>query len=141
VAGVGDLAREDVTFINRQGGAGTRVLLDYERSRLGIPAEEIDGYGTEEFTHMAVAVAVASGAADAGLGILSAARALDLDFVPVTSERYDVVVPEAFFDTEPVRRLLEVIRSEEFARRVGTLGGYDTTETGREVDLAQETSS
>jgi putative molybdopterin biosynthesis protein len=82
---------------------------------------------------MAVAVAVTSGAADAGLGVLSAARALDLDFLPVTSERYDLVIPEAFFETAPIQRLLEAIRSEAFARRVGELGGYGTAETGRIV--------
>jgi putative molybdopterin biosynthesis protein len=125
-----DLVRDDVRFMNRQGGSGTRVLLDYELERRAIAAADIAGYETEEFTHMAVAVAVASGAADAGLGILSAARALDLDFVPVTTESYDLVIPEEHFDTPPVRRLLDVIRSEEFAARVAELGGYDTEKTG-----------
>ena len=91
----------DVTFINRQGGSGTRVLLDYELEKRGISAGDICGYETEEFTHMAVAVAVVSGAADVGLGVLSAARALDLDFIPVTSERYDLIIPEVFFETRP----------------------------------------
>jgi putative molybdopterin biosynthesis protein len=133
IAGFEDLARDDIVFINRQGGSGTRVLLDYELGKRGLDASAIAGYETEEFTHMAVAVAVTSGAADAGLGVLSAARALDLDFLPVTSERYDLVIPEAFFETAPIQRLLEAIRSEAFARRVGELGGYGTAETGRIV--------
>jgi putative molybdopterin biosynthesis protein len=83
-----------------------------------------------EFTHMGVAVAVASGAADAGLGVLSAAKALELDFLPVTTESYDLVIAARHFDSEPIRRLLETIRSEEFARRVAALGGYDTSRTG-----------
>lgn len=130
ISGFADLTREELTFINRQGGSGTRVLLDYELQRLGVSASEISGYETEEFTHMAVAVAVVSGAADAGLGVLSAARALELDFIPVTSERYELVIPEEFFETPAIQSLLEVIRSREFAERVGALGGYATAETG-----------
>jgi molybdopterin molybdotransferase/putative molybdopterin biosynthesis protein len=126
IGGFEDLTRDDITFINRQGGSGTRVLLDFELDRRGIPASGMKGYETEEFTHMAVAVAVKSGAADAGLGILSAAKALDLDFIPVTTERYDLVIPEAFFETPPIERLLTVIRSEEFASRLDELGGYST---------------
>ena len=128
-----DLVRKDVTFINRQGGSGTRVLLDFELAQHGIPADGISGYETEEYTHMAVAVAVVSGAADVGLGVLSAARALDLDFIPVTSESYDLIIPEAFFDTPPLQCLLATIRSPDFTRRVTALGGYDTTRTGQVV--------
>jgi molybdopterin molybdotransferase/putative molybdopterin biosynthesis protein len=131
IKGFEDLTRRDITFINRQGGSGTRVLLDYELDKLGVSASDISGYETEEFTHMAVAVAVVSGAADAGLGVLSAARALGLDFIPVTSERYDLIIPEVFFEKPSVQRLLEVIRSPEFARRVGELGGYRTKQTGQ----------
>ena len=133
IRGFEDLTRSDVTFMNRQSGSGTRVLLDYELGKQGIEPRDISGYETEEFTHMAVAVAVVSGAADAGLGILSAAKALDLDFIPVTKERYELIIPEAFIDTPPLNCLLEVIRSPEFARRVAALGGYDTKETGQLV--------
>lgn len=135
IRGFEDLTRDDVTFMNRQGGSGTRVLLDYELARRDIAADAVAGYGTEEFTHMAVAVAVASGAADAGLGILSAAKALDLDFVPVTTESYDLIIAEEYFDTPAIRRLLEVIRSPEFALRVTELGGYGTERTGRPVGV------
>jgi len=126
IGGFEDLTNDDITFINRQGGSGTRVLLDFELEKRGISASDIAGYETVEFTHMAVAVAVVSGAADAGLGILSAAKALDLDFIPVTSERYDLIIPEVFLETPPLQRLLEVIRSPEFIRRVDELGGYRT---------------
>ncbi len=130
IAGIADLTRDDVIFVNRQGGSGTRVLLDFELDKLGIGASAISGYGNQEFTHMAVAVAVLSGAADVGLGILSAARALELDFIPVTSERYDLIIPEQFLATPPLTTLLEVVRSAEFAARVRALGGYSTETTG-----------
>jgi putative molybdopterin biosynthesis protein len=133
IAGFEDLARDEITFINRQGGSGTRVLLDYELDKRGIPASGVSGYRAEEYTHMAVAVAVVSGAADVGLGVLSAAKALELDFIPVTSERYDLIIPEEFFETLPIERLLEVIRSREFALRVGELGGYATEQTGQVI--------
>lgn len=130
VNGLQDLTRPDLVFINRQGGSGTRVLLDHELEKHGIDPARIVGYRTEEFTHMAVAVAVLSGAADAGLGILSAARALGLDFVPVATERYDLIVPEEYWENDGIQGLLAVIRSEEFKQRVAELGGYDTAETG-----------
>jgi putative molybdopterin biosynthesis protein len=133
IGGFEDLLRDEVTFINRQAGSGTRVLLDYELGRRGLSAGDISGYETEEYTHMAVAVAVASGVADVGLGVLSAARALQLDFVPVTSERYDLIIPEVFFEGPSIQRLLEVIRSAEFARRVDELGGYDCARSGQVV--------
>lgn len=133
IGGFEDLTRPDVTFINRQAGSGTRVLLDFELAKRGISAQRISGYETEEFTHMAIAVAVVSGAADVGLGVLSAARALELDFIPVTSERYDLIIPEAHWGSASVQSVLEVIRSEEFQRRVTALGGYDTAMTGQQM--------
>ncbi len=131
--GIEDLAGADVRFINRQGGSGTRVLLDYELDKRGIDPAAISGYEAEEFTHMAVAVAVTSGVADTGLGILAAARALGLDFIPVASERYDLIIPAEEYDTPRMQLLLEVIRSDELARRVAALGGYDTSEIGAVV--------
>ena len=131
IKGIGDLAREDVTFVNRQLGSGTRVLLDFELSRHGLKASQIRGYENEGYTHMAVAVSVLSGKADAGLGILSAARALGLDFVPVVEERYDLLIPRQFLESPPVAMLLECIRTDEFKRTVKALGGYDTRDTGK----------
>ncbi|TLN19643.1 molybdopterin biosynthesis protein, partial [bacterium] len=128
-----DLARPDVSFINRQRGAGTRILLDYHLQKLGIKPDEINGYDREEYTHMTVAAAVAGGGADAGLGILAAARALELDFVPVAQERYDLVIPEVYWDTEYVTSVLAVLNREKFRRDVLALGGYDLRDMGKVV--------
>ena len=103
IEGIGDLARPDVVFVNRQSGSGTRILLDYELAKAGIPPERIVGYNNEEYTHMNVAMAVASGAADTGLGIHTAAKALSLDFIPVTRERYDLVIPRAYLADEKIQ--------------------------------------
>ena len=104
--------------------------MDYNLSRLGLTADEIAGYQNDEYTHMAVAAAVLSGRADSGLAIYAAAKALDLDFVPVTTERYDLVIPEAFWEEDKIQELLEVIRSEDFRARVLELGGYGVEQTG-----------
>jgi putative molybdopterin biosynthesis protein len=125
-----DLTRADVRFVNRQPGAGTRVLLDYQLGRLRIAPRRIAGYEREEFTHMAVAVAVASGLADCGLGIRSAAVALGLDFVPIEREEYDLVMRADFAASDTGTLLLETIRSAEFRAAVEQLGGYDLREAG-----------
>jgi putative molybdopterin biosynthesis protein len=130
IQGLADLTRPDVVTINRQRGAGTRVLLDYRLKQAGIDPRAIQGYERQEFTHLAVAAAVASGAADCGMGILAAARALDLDFVPLDSERYDLVIPAEHYRSELLKPLLEIIRSPAFAARVRTLGGYATPRIG-----------
>jgi putative molybdopterin biosynthesis protein len=130
IKGLEDLQREDVTLINRQSGSGTRILLDYRLQQLGIDAVTIGGYQNEEFTHMAVAVAVLSGAADVGLGIFAAAKALKLDFIPIVTEQYDLVIPSEYFDTENIRILLNTINGKRFKSRVVALGGYGTEKTG-----------
>lgn len=130
IKGLEDLAREDVSLINRQGGSGTRILLDYRLKQLGISPDQIDGYGTEEFTHMAVAVAVLSGVADVGLGIYAAARALGLDFIPVVTEQYDLIIPAVHFDAAHIGAFMEVIQSDTFKQRASALGGYHTERTG-----------
>lgn len=119
-----DLTREDVIYINRQKGSGTRVLLDFELRRRGIDPSAIVGYDREEFTHLAVAAAVAGGAADAGLGVYSAAVALGLDFIPVGEEDYELVIPAEQFDHPLVQRLLQLAAGDEFRRRLTELGGY-----------------
>jgi len=131
IRGLADLAREGVSFVNRQRGAGTRVLLDYRLRELGIDPARIHGYDHEEYTHMAVASAVQAGAADAGLGIRAAARALDLDFIGIVEERYDLCVPAEFWDTPHTRRLLEVMSMPEFRKEVEKLGGYDLRNCGK----------
>ena len=128
---VADLTRDDVVFINRQAGSGTRVLLDYELDKAGIDADEIVGYDNEEYTHMAVAVSVLSGKSDAGLGILAAARALKLDFIPVTEERYDLIIPTRFLDLPMIQKLLEITQRVDFQKAVEEMGGYSTRDTGR----------
>ena len=133
VTHLGDLRRPDIAFVNRQRGSGTRVLLDYKLAELGIDPSEIRGYDREEYTHLAVAASVAAGGADTGLGILSAARALDVDFVPLMSEQYDLVAPREFYDSDLLRPLLELIRSDAFRVAVDALGGYDTSSTGSVV--------
>ena len=134
IAGMADLARPDVTFINRQRGAGTRILADLKLRELGIAPEQVNGYGREEYTHMTVACAVASGDADAGLGIRAAARALGLDFVPVARERYDLIIPESAAEDDKITRLLSVIRENaEFRKLVERLGGYDLGDSGTVV--------
>jgi len=130
IQGLEDLTRPDVKLVNRQPGSGTRVLLDYQLDLAGMDGARIAGYDHEEFTHMAVAVDVLSGAADCGMGILAAARALDLDFIPVVREQYELVVPLANLESGPLPFLLETIRSEGFRERVRALGGYDPSRSG-----------
>jgi putative molybdopterin biosynthesis protein len=125
-----DLTRKGVRFVNRQAGSGTRVLLDYELKKLGIDSATIAGYEREEFTHMAVGVAIASGLADAGLGVRAAANALGLDFIPVANEEYDLIIRRGFFASERGVQLLRVICSDGFKRAVDALGGYDTAKAG-----------
>ncbi len=134
IQGIEDLSRKDIRFINRQTGSGTRILLDYRLNQLHMNSEDIAGYDTDEFTHMAVAAAVLSGTADAGLGISAAAGALNLDFIPVVTEQYDLIIPEIFFETENIQRLLNVIRSDMFKEKVNRLGGYHTERTGEVLE-------
>jgi putative molybdopterin biosynthesis protein len=130
ISALKDLLRQDLMFVNRQPGSGTRVLLDYELKRLQIDPAQIRGYEREEFTHMSVGVAVVSGLADVGLGVRSAANALGLDFITVGEEQYDLVMLRSFFDSEKGERLVDVIRSDGFKRAVAVLGGYDTRGAG-----------
>lgn len=132
IKSIDDLQREDVVFVNRQKGSGTRLLLDKLLKEKNIPPERIKGYSTEEFTHMAVASRVASGAAHVGMGILAAAEALGLDFIPIAEERYDLIVPEEFIGLPPVKALLELISSDkEIRTRIEALGGYSTRDMGK----------
>lgn len=133
IGGFADLTRADVVFVNRQRGAGTRVLLDMELGKLGIDPDAVRGYSHEEYTHMGVAASVANGAADVGLGIHSAASALGLDFVPVSTERYDLLTTREFLGSDKMSALLAVMRSDEFKRAVLGLGGYDVSDTGKVV--------
>lgn len=132
IRGFADLTRDDVVFVNRQAGAGTRLLTDLFLKRTGIDPRDVKGYHHEEFTHMAVAAAVASGAADTGLAVLSAAQALGLDFVPVAQERYDLAILREYHDTPPLQALLAVIRDDPaFRAQLERMGGYDMSDMGK----------
>ena len=131
IRGVDDLTRDDVVFINRQRGAGTRILLDHHLKKAGIAPRDVAGYDNEEFTHMAVAVNVLTGAASCGLGIYAAAKALGLDFVPLAHERYDLVIPEAYMDDARIRTLIEIIGKKSVQTKIKAQGGYETDMTGR----------
>ncbi len=130
IADLGDLVREDVAFANRQRGSGTRLLLDHLLKGEGIPHTSIRGYEREEYTHLAVAAAVAGGRADVGVGVLSAARAMGMDFVELGTEQYDLVIPAEFYGSDLLAPLLDLIRTRDFRRQIDDLGGYDTSRTG-----------
>jgi len=122
-----------VTYINRQNGAGTRVLLDYHLRSLGISSGKVKGYVNEEFTHLAVAAAVASGRADCGLGIAAAAQALELDFIPLFQERYDLVIPVSFYQDRLLEPLLALLHDADFRHSVASLPGYNVEMMGQEI--------
>ncbi len=130
IRGLEDLKRPDIDFINRQKGSGTRVSLDYWLRRLDIAPQEVRGYEREVDTHLAIAMGIARGEADAGLGIEAAARSCDIDFLPIARERFDLVIPKTTYHSKKLAPLLAIIRSEEFKKVVGEMGGYDTSETG-----------
>jgi putative molybdopterin biosynthesis protein len=126
-----DLTREEVTFVNRQRGAGTRMLLDYHLDRQGINKETIRGYQQVEFTHLAVGVAIASGRADCGMGIAAVTHALDLEFIPLFSERYDLIIPLEHADSPLLEPLFQVLDDGDFQQMVAKLPGYDTQPMGK----------
>lgn len=132
IKSIGDLTR--CRYVNRQRGAGTRVLFDYKLKQLGIEAAQIQGYEREAATHMAVAAAVGSDGADAGMGILSAAKAMDLDFIPVGPEEYDFAIPLEYLELPHIKAFLDILRRKEFHQRLEELGGY-TYERAGEIIL------
>jgi putative molybdopterin biosynthesis protein len=133
ISAIEDVARADVRYINRQRGAGTRVLLDHELGLRDIPADAVSGYAREEHTHLAVAAAIAAGRADAGLGIMAAARAFGLDFVPVMREPYDLVLTIDTLEDPVTAPLWALLEEADFRAAVEGLGGYDTAEMGRRI--------
>jgi len=127
---INDLVRKDVSFVNRQKGSGTRVLLDYLLSKHNINSANIQGYHQEEFTHLMVASAVSNKRVDTGLGIYSAARAFKLDFIPLIKERYDLIIPEKNIKSDRIKKLLDIIRTNKFKEKAAELGGYDLSQCG-----------
>ena len=134
ITGFADLANpeKNINFINRQNGAGTRLLTDKTLADQKISPESITGYSHEEYTHMSVAAAIASGSVDCGMGILAAANALHLDFVEIAEERYDLIIPKTFLDDPKIKQLLQLIReSDAFTKQVNNLGGYSLRDSGK----------
>lgn len=135
ILGLGDLARPEVQYVNRQRGAGTRMLLDYQLKKMNIEPTTIDGYDKEVSTHMAVAATIAGGSADAGMGIRAAAKALGLDFIPVAQEQYDLILNFSP-DDERLALIIKILQSTEFRQQVEALGGYDLQLAGEQVKLS-----
>jgi molybdate-binding protein/DNA-binding XRE family transcriptional regulator len=133
ITGPADLARPEVTLVNRDAGSGSRMLCDVWLRQAGIAPHWVSGYGREVLSHLAVAEVVASGGADVGPGILAVARALGLDFIPLQEERYDLVIPMEFLHTAPVQALLNIITSRHFRDELEALGGYDGARAGTVV--------
>jgi len=126
-----DISKQGILFVNRQRGAGTRVLLDYQLGLEGISPNSIQGYSQEEYTHLGVAAAIASGRADCGLGIPAAAQALDLDFIPLFQERYDLVIPKDHANSPLLAPLFDIINGKEFSSAVAEMPGYDVSVMGK----------
>ncbi|RJQ52468.1 MAG: ArsR family transcriptional regulator [Actinobacteria bacterium] len=135
ITSVEDFARPDVGIVNRNVGSGTRLWLDRQLRKLGIPHEEITGYETVVSTHTETAAEVAAGRADAGIGIQAAAERLGLGFVPLFQERYDLVIPRERYQDVDFHPLLDRLEAASFKKAVRALGGYDTHETGHEEAL------
>ncbi|MCF6092917.1 molybdopterin biosynthesis protein [Microaerobacter geothermalis] len=128
-----DLFQSHIRYINRQRGAGTRLLFDYLIKKTGLQANQLIGYDREAYSHLSVAAAVAGGSADCGLGIYSAAKAMDLDFIPVGEERYDLLMTRKYYESEAGQELLELIQSPSFQSEVESLGGYSMRDVGRRL--------
>ena len=130
ITSIKDISEKNLKFVNRQRGAGTRLLLDYNLKKLNIDPSEIKGYDREEFTHLQVAAAVENNDADCGLGIYSAAKMMGLDFIPVANEEYDIAIPSKFLEKPIINEFINLIKSDEFKEKLDELGGYDYREIG-----------
>lgn len=126
-----DVARRGLRYVNRQKGAGTRLLLDHQLALAGIRPEEISGYTREEYTHTGVAAQIAAGTADAGLGILAAARIAGLDFLPLAEENYDFLISASAWESQAVQRFIAILRSRDFSQRLERMGGYRLVQPAR----------
>ena len=135
IKGFKDLSSRDIIFVNRQRGAGTRILVDYELEKSGIKTEEIIGYDREMTTHMAVAAAITSGTADVGVGVYSAAKAMGLDFIPIGEEHYDFLIPMKYLQSELTNAFLEVITSQDFKEELLAMGGYGLEDIGKIIPI------
>ncbi len=130
ISSLESLAKADIRYINRQKGSGTRILFDYLLKKHGISSSTIQGYDHEEFTHTEVASQISLGLADAGMGIHSAAKLYDLDFIPICNEQYDLLIPDALWENPMVQEYISIIKSDEFAEELCKLGGYSLEHPG-----------
>lgn len=137
IKGLEDLARADVRFVNRQAGSGTRMLLELMLPKFDITASMINGYENTEFTHSAVAAFIASGMADVGFGVQTAAERFKLDFIPLARERYFFAVSADALEQAKMRQVIDVVRSQNFRDAVQQLAGYDADDTGEILTLSQ----
>lgn len=135
INGLADLAREEVTFINRNRGSGTRLWLDGQLQSLGITPARVRGYRQEVHTHTETAQAVQQERADVGLGIRAAASQFGIDFIPLFNERYDLVIPQEHFQSPALGALSDMLVSGDYRRKVQALGGYDTAHTGERMAI------
>lgn len=134
IKSINDLSKRSVRFVNRQRGSGTRTIFDHLLEQEGIPVRDIAGYGHEEFTHLAVAAMIASGSADAGMGIKAAAKQFNLSFIPVLEEAYVLAIANDNAN-DLSTRLRELLKSEYFRNRVADVPGYDTSRSGQRLDF------
>ena len=130
-----DIAKEGVRYVNRQKGSGTRILTDYLCRQENLDTAAIYGYDREELTHTSVAAQIVSGSADAGMGIYSAAKLYDLDFIPVCIEEYDLIIPDHAWDTPQVQQMISVLKSDAFKEKILALGGYTVENPGEIIPL------
>ena len=129
--GWGSLAGKKIRLINRQKGSGTRLLLDYHFQTLGIRPEEIDGYDKEVYTHFEIGLAILSGEAQVGIASAAIGKLLNLDFLPITSESFDMILDQSTYFQSGVQFFIETLKSESFRNRVEKIGGYDFRDSGK----------
>ena len=130
-----DIAKEGLRYVNRQKGSGTRILTDYLCKQENLDVASIYGYDREELTHTSVAAQIVSGSADAGMGIYSAAKLYDLDFIPVCIEEYDLIIPDHAWETPQVQQMLETLKSDAFKEKILSLGGYTVENPGEIIPI------
>ena len=135
ITGFADIAKEGLRYVNRQKGSGTRILTDYLVKQNGLEIDKIYGYDREELTHTSVAAQIVNGSADAGMGIYSAAKLYDLDFIPICIEEYDLIIPDHAWDTPMVRQMLATLKSEAFREKILSLGGYTIDNPGEIIEF------
>lgn len=131
IQGFEDLCRKDVRFINRQKGAGTRVLLDYYLKKLRIPSSKIKGYEEEVYTHLEVGISILSKEVDVGIATIAVSKFFGLSFIPITRESFDMILDQTTFFEKGVQTFMEVLNSGEFRKRVSKLGNYDFKNSGK----------